>query len=616
MAVNKMIKFPYGISDFYRISTEGYFYIDRTNHIPLIERTGDQLLFLRPRRFGKSMLLSMLENYYNVARADEFERIFGPWAIGKNPTPLHNRYFILTWDFSTIATLGTAVEIAQGVHDHINAQIDGFMVDYEKFLPRPITIHPENALSSFSSLLAAVRQTPYKLYLLIDEYDNFANEVLMSSILTGQQRYEELVKGEGFFKTVFKAIKSAARGQGLERVFITGVSPLVMSDMSSGYNVAEDIHHLPEFVDLCGFHETEVNEILHQVGEICQFSAEKQAEILATMRIFYNGYRFHTSQVERIYNPTLTLYFCKALQRSCTYPDQMLDENLAMDRKRIGYVAQLGRADEIINGALNEAEPLRTRTFAQRFGVSDLMDSGQKGREFLASLLYYFGVLTLDGRSDLMEYILRVPNLVIRQLYAERLQELLLPDVHEREAAQDRVQIFFRTGNLQPLIEFVEQRLFAAYDNRDYIAANELTIKSAFLSLLFNDVLYFIDSETAIRRTYADLTLILRPDLRHRHDLHDFILEFKYLKLSDVKIDTPKAGAEKPSQRPLDGATARQMSHAELAALPEVQAQLAQARTQLQGYRRDLAVAYQGNLRLQTYAIVALGFDRLLCEAI
>ena len=230
--------------------------------------------------------------------------------------------------------------------------------------------------------------------------------------------------------------------------------------------------------------------------------------------------------------------------------------------------------------------------------------------------LYYFGVLTLVGRNDLMEYVLRIPNLVIRQLYAERLQELLLPDVHEREAALDRVRIFFRTGALLPLVDFIEARLFAAYDNRDYIAANELTIKTAFLSLLFNDTLYFVDSETAIRRTYADLTLILRPDLRHRQDLRDFILEFKYLKLGDVKIEVLKEGATEPTKQPLDGLTARQLSQEQLRALPEVQAQLAQARTQLQSYRRDLATAYQGRLRLQTYAIVALGFDRLVCEEV
>ena len=611
-----MIKFPYGMSDFYVISTEGYFYIDRTDRIPLIEEAGKQLLFLRPRRFGKSMLLSMLENYYDLARADQFEPIFGDLAIGKNPTPLHNCYFVLKWDFSNITTIGDAEDLAQRVYDHINAQIDGFVAHYEKYLARPITIHPQNALSSLASLLAAVSQTPYKLYLLIDEYDNFANEVLMSNRHEGQKRYEELVKGEGFLKTIFKALKSAAGGQGLDRVFITGVSPLVMSDMSSGYNVAEDIHLLPEFADLCGFHEHEVSAIVAQVSKVCQFSAEKEAEILATMRTFYNGYRFHTAQTAGLYNPTLTLYFCKALQRTCAYPQEMLDHNMALDHTRLAYIASLGGAEQLVLAALNEPEPLVTPRLMQRFGVSDLMSSSPKSNTYLSAILYYLGMLTLGGTTPLQAYILPIPNLVTRQLYLERLRELLLPDRRVDDEILRLTTAFFLRGDLQSLCEFVEQRLLTAFDNRDYLAANELTIKTAFLTLLFNDQVYIIDSETAIRRTYADLTLMLRPDLRQRQALRDFILEFKYLKLGDVKIDNPKADGEKPSQRPLDGLTARQMSQAELRALPEVQAQLAQARTQLQSYRRDLQVAYQGGLRLQTYAIVALGFDRLVWEEI
>jgi hypothetical protein len=300
-----MIKFPYGISDFHAISSAGYFYIDRTDRIPMLEAAGRQLLFLRPRRFGKSMLLSMLENYYDLARANEFEPLFGHLIIGKQPTPLHNHYFVMTWDFSVIVTSFSTEAMQQNVHDHINGQIDRFVAYYEKFLPRPIAIHPENALLSFASLLAAVSQTPYKLYLLIDEYDNFANEVLMSNLHTGRNRYEEMVMGEGFFKTIFKMIKSAARGQGLERVFITGVSPLVMSDMSSGYNVAENLYLLPEFADLCGFRDEEVVEVLTRVCDQCQFSPTQQAETLNLMRTFYDGYCFSLRRNERIYNPTL-----------------------------------------------------------------------------------------------------------------------------------------------------------------------------------------------------------------------------------------------------------------------------------------------------------------------
>lgn len=601
-----MIKFPYAISDFQRVSIGGYFYVDRTDRIPILENVGDQLLFLRPRRFGKSMLLSMLENYYDLARADQFEQIFGHLAVGKNPTPLHNRYFVMVWDFSTVETSGTELDLKRSLYSHINGTIEQFKVRYQDLLSYNILIEPNDALRSFQSVLAAVQTTPYKLYLLIDEYDNFANEVLMSSLDTGRKRYEEIVKGEGFLKTVFKAIKSASRGQGLERVFITGVSPVVMSDISSGYNVATNIYMRPEFDDLCGFTEAEVRHTLRQISEQCHFSEEKQNELAEMMHQFYNGYLFTIHSTERLYNSTLALYFFANLQRTCTYPDEMLDDNLAMDRARIGYLAQLGGAEAIVLGALNEKEPLVATTLAQRFGVTDVMSPGKKGKEFLASLLYYFGVLTLAGRNDLNEYILRVPNLVIRQLYAERLRELLLPDVEDREDVQDRVRILLRTGNVQPLCDFVEHRLFAAFDNRDYLTANELTLKSLFLSLLFNDRLYIVDSETAIQRGYADLTLMLRPDLRSRQELRDFIFEFKFIKLSDVKS----------GKSPLDGATARQLSAEELHALPAIQEQLRQATNQLKNYHHALQVVYGEGLRLDTFAIVALGFERVVWKKV
>lgn len=211
-------------------------------------------------------------------------------------------------------------------------------------------------------------------------------------------------------------------------------------------------------------------------------------------------------------------------------------------------------------------------------------------------MLYYLGVLTLDRRTALRKLVLRIPNLVVRELYVERLREILLPDVDDQETAQQAAEIFFVTGDLQPLCDFVERRLFLAYDNRDYLTANELTIKTAFLTLLFNDRLYMVDSETAIQRTYADITLIRRPDLRDEPGLLDLILEFKYVKLSEVN---------------LDGVAARQLSHTELLALPAIQTQLAAARTQLQGYQNALQQQYGAILRLRTYAVVALGFERV-----
>jgi hypothetical protein len=593
------MKFPYGISDFQRVITGGYFYVDRTGSIPQIEASGDQLLFLRPRRFGKSLLLSMLENYYDLGRAGDFEQTFGRLAIGAQPTPLHNRYFVLKLDFSTVQTFGDASHIAQLLYNHINTTIHFFASYYHAWLSVPIEINANDALASLQSLAAAVRQSDHRLYLLIDEYDNFANEVLMSSVRDGQRRYEELVKGEGVFKSFFKVIKSVSSGGGLERVFITGVSPVVMADISSGYNVAKNIYLRPEFNGLCGFTESEIADALQQVANGCHFDSDQSAAALTMMRTYYNGYRFHHAAAEPIYNPTLALYFLETLQDSCHYPDEMLDANLAMDRSRIAYIAQLGGAEQLVATILNETQPLVTATLAQRFGAADILSGDPKGVEYLAALLYYLGVLTLDGRTELNEYLLRIPNVVVRELYATRLRDLWLPSGIDQDAGRQAARTYFLSGDLQPVCDFIERKYFTIFDNRDYLSANELTIKTVFLTLLFNDKVYLVDSETAIQRTYADLTLMRRPDMLQNPQLADLLLEFKFVKLSEIG---------------LSGVALRETPLTDLRQLAPVQEKLQEARRQLQLYSSTLQAHYGPLLRLRTYAVVALGFDRLVWE--
>ncbi|WP_328985301.1 AAA family ATPase [Thiorhodovibrio winogradskyi] len=214
------MKFPYGTADFHKIITDGYYYADRTAHIRALETAGDQLLFLRPRRFGKTAWLTTLENYYDLARAGEFDALFGSLAIGREPTARRNSYFVLRWDFSMVDASGSLAEIRQALHNHINAQVADFGVRCGDRLRADLQSHPSDGLVAFRAAVSAARAQGHDLYLLIDEYDNFANELM-------QQRradYDALVSGEGLLKTVFKAVKSLASGSGIDRVFITGVS--------------------------------------------------------------------------------------------------------------------------------------------------------------------------------------------------------------------------------------------------------------------------------------------------------------------------------------------------------------------------------------------------------
>ena len=604
------IKFPYGIADFQKIREEGYLYIDRTDRIPLMEEAGGQLLFLRPRRFGKSLWLSTLENYYDLAKADRFEAIFGGLAVGRNPTPRRNGYYVMTWDFSAVDTQGDVDHIRRALYRHIDVCINRFLGRYPELDRIDLT---DDAIANFQALVSAIDKTDRKLYLLIDEYDNFANEAMVNRS-PGADRYRDLVSGEGVLRSLFKAVKSTARGQGLDRVFMTGVSPVVMSDISSGYNIIKTVSHQPEYNDLCGFTAGELSGILDRVAGECGLSRERTREAMETMRAFYNGYCFSARRLssepdDLIYNPTLAVYFLKELARYREYPERILDTNLAMDRNRIRFVAGLPHGERLVTRALaaNDADPERgilVERLADRFGVEDMLDiSGGSGNAvddtFLASLLYYLGVLTLGGRSERGELRLTIPNLAVRSLYAERLRDALLPEYEGREERRAAAIRLYAHADLEPLCDFIERRFFKAFDNRDLRWSNELTVKTAFLTLLFNDTFYIMDSETAIDRGYGDLILVLRPDMR-RYKLLDHLLEFKYLpwKVLGVK-----------------GGEGRKTSREALRKVPAVAERFEAAEAQLARYRKTLEEVYGERLRLHTHAVVCIGMERLVWQS-
>ena len=592
-----MINFPYGNSDFYALRTEGYLYLDRTHHIPLLEAAGKQLVFLRPRRFGKSLLLSTLANYYDLNRAGEFDTLFGDLVVGQNPTAEHSQYMVLRWDFSKVSAQGDTAAITRHLFDHINQTIKGFKGLYQQYLTVDIDILPDNGLASFESLANAVQNSGYPLYLLIDEYDNFANEVLMQT-RPNQQRYEDLVQSEGILKTLFKAIKANASEGKIGRVFITGVSPLVMSDMTSGYNVATHVYLESDFNALCGVTTSELSALVTAISEECQQSGDSVQTTMETMRQFYNGYRFcYDISQDKVYNPTLCFYYLRHFQKTCEAPPQILDGNLAMDANKIRYIANLPAGKAVIANILDEQQAVTLARLENQFGIEKLHDI-QTDPDYMVSLLYFFGVLTLTGRGMIGELVLGIPNLVIRGLYVDEIKRNALPDAGDRHSLHRLTDKFYQTADLQPLAEFMESKYFAVFNNRDYRWSNELTVKTAFLTLLFNDTYYIMDSEAALQRRYSDLTLIVRPNMR-QYALLDMVLEFKYLPLTALG---------------LSGEQVRAQRREESAALPAVQTAMQEARQQLQHYREVLEAKYREPQRLRCLAVVALGFERLVWE--
>ncbi|MBF0413164.1 MAG: AAA family ATPase [Desulfamplus sp.] len=615
------MKLPYGISDFRSIVLRSYYYCDRTDLIHELENSRFQL-FLRPRRFGKSLLLSMLENYYDVAKKNEFDAMFGHLKIGQNPTPLRNSFFILKWDFSCVDASGTLDNIRQSLYDHINYCIKEFILYYKDYGIPEITVEQNNALISIKSLTSAIHTMTLPVYLLIDEYDNFANEVMMSSIMK-TERYESLVQKEGILKTVFKNVKASSSNSIFDRVFITGVSPVVMSDLTSGYNIAENIYFEPEYNTLCGFTQDEVYKLVEQIVDE-RFdslsssdmtteslsnrateslsdkkieSSDKEKEInqaVELMRVYYNGYRFSLDADEKVYNPTLALYFLKQFDKSGKVPRNMFDDNLAMDEAKLIYISSISGGRQLIIDLMQEEHQALISEISRKFGIQRMLSDKTHDRAFLVSFLYYFGILTLSGQDQYGKLTLKVPNTVIKRLYVEHIHEMLIPEAMERDDGKSAAEKLFQNGEIDELCKFVEQRYFKVFHNRDYRWANELTVKTAFLTLLYNDILFIMDSEKEIDRRFADLTMIIRPDMR-KFQIFDVLVEFKFVSLST-------AG--------LTGEEAKALSVEELAIHPKISSAMDEAVKQVKDYAVILKGRYP-ELRLKSFAVVSLGFDRL-----
>ncbi|MBF0450294.1 MAG: AAA family ATPase [Candidatus Magnetomorum sp.] len=595
------MKFPYGISDFKEISTQGYFYCDRTHMIPVIEDAGKSILFLRPRRFGKSLVLSMLENYYDVLKKDQFDSIFGHLNIGKNPTPLHNQYFILKLDFSCIGAYGSTEQLQQFMMDHVNARIKEFILYYEDFISTKIDIHPTNAIASINSLLGVIKRYEMSIYLLIDEYDNFANELMLNKKTTDidDDAYSLFVKKDGPLKTLFKALKAGTGGNGFDRTFITGVSPVVMSDITSGYNIAKNKYLDHRFHHLCGFTTIEVKNCLEKIVADGEMDRSLVDTAYSLMKTYYNGYRFSVKAKDHLYNPTLCLYFLEEFRDHCECPRKMLDENLAVDDQKIVFISELPIGEKIIATLTQKNAILEISELKERFGLTELLKDISKDQQFIVSYLYYAGALTMVDENMSGKIDLKVPNLVMKSLYIDHLRQMQFPNPSIRDDGRLSAEKVYTQGDIQPLCEFVVNHYLNVLSNRDYLWANELTVKTAFLTLLYNDILYIMDSETEIDRRYTDLTMIIRPDKR-MFQIFDVLIEFKYVSLSDAK---------------LTGEAVKKIDQAALEHMACIKTSMTEAIRQVKHYSDALNKKYP-ELRLKSFAVVALGFDRICWKSV
>jgi Predicted AAA-ATPase len=598
-----MLEFPYGIADFQAIRRDGMVYVDRTSYFREVERLGRTLVFLRPRRFGKSLWLQTLATYYDLRYAGTFDQTFGGLDIRREPTPLANSYFILQWNFSLITPRGGIGDIAESLRRHVRSRAELFLADYQDHLPAASVRPDDSAAEILATLLGAVRRTGHPLYLLIDEYDNFVNEVMVRDVET----YKALFAADGPYKELMKAVKNAAEGLGLERVFVTGVSPVALNDLTSGFNTATDVSLEPFLAGLCGFSQTELRGLLGSVANERTLPPEEVDRLLDVMRVWYNGYRFGERAGDLVYNPTNVLYFLRELYLHGTLPRNLHDANLRTDQSKLVFLANTAAGTGLIEELTEGTGEIRIPRLLDAFSLDDMMKRIGKDRGAVASFLYYMGLLTSTEESGR----LRIPNLVVRKLFLDRLLEVFLPDPAASYEAREVALHFFEDGDLAPLLAFFEDELLPVLSNRDHGApprqsgqsgsgVNEMTLKALFLSILFDDQRFAVHSELEVEKGYADLCLLARPESRDPN-LFDILFELKLVRRKTLG----KKGRELSD---LDESALRE--------LPAVKAALIEARGQVERYRGAL-VRQRGTAgRVRGYAVVAVGLGRLLGEEV
>jgi hypothetical protein len=285
-------------------------------------------VFLRPRRFGKSLLCRMLECYYDINRQDDFERLFGHTYIGQHPTPLHNSFLVLHLDFSKVKPTGTLFDIEKRFELSCNLEMRTLVNRNSIWFNDNLNINvTDESSSNLQWLLSAILQEKDlpRLYVIIDEYDNFANQLITAH---KDRLYHELTADDSFLKTFFKTLKEGRKTGAIADVFITGVLPITIDDMASGYNIANFITLEPDFEEMSGFTSDEVHQLLDEIYHDYEIEPSTRPVVEAIIKNHYNGYRFVTPEGKPLYNPTLLMYFLKHLCRYKTIPKQLTDMNL------------------------------------------------------------------------------------------------------------------------------------------------------------------------------------------------------------------------------------------------------------------------------------------------
>ena len=516
-----MKKIIYGESNFKKVKINNdYLYIDKTNYIEKLENINESfLIFLRPRRFGKSLFLSTLQYYYDEKSAHEFDAIFNDTYIGQNPTPLKSSYRILFFEFSGINIDAGMEVIYEGFRDNIKYSIYRYFSNYgyESYREKLETIPTPTGLIKY--FFEIVKDD--SIYILIDEYDQFANAILAYSM----KDFLDIVGKGGFVRSFYEVLKSATQTGVVQKMFITGVTPITLDSLSSGFNIVSNISNEEIFNGMAGFNQEEVNYSLkNTIFQKCP--TLNQDELLEKLKVWYNGYLFNLKANEKIYNATLVNYFLSKYDYGrCEEPTKMLDSNVASDYKAIMKLFHIGNRE---NNYKVLEELIENNSI--RGSIKDRYDLNKEfTRDDFITLIYSMGFITLEEELFGGEYRFRIPNYVIKMLYFNYFAvEIKRRNNLTFDNDIKTLLVDLALGDEEPFKKQLNE-VIKMLSNRDHVGFSEKHFQVITLALLSFAEFYFIDSQPELNNKYPDILLIGRDP----RVPHNYLFELKWLKERD-----------------------------------------------------------------------------------
>ena len=513
-------RIPYGVSDFVDIIKRNQYYIDKTMYIPKLEEEADSLFFIRPRRFGKSLLLSMMCAYYDINQSDRFEELFGKLWIGSHPTPYRGKFQVLFLDFSKIG--GDIKDLKENFNNYCNIRLDNFIERYKRAY-RPEIVEKIKSASTVVDKLNMIdteaKDANMQLYLIIDEYDNFTNVVLNEH---GEKVYWALTHAKGFYREIFKMFKGM-----FTRIFMTGVSPVTLDDLTSGFNIGWHISTKPAFNQMLGFSTEDVREMFEYFKSAGKVRPDCDVEsVIAEMKPWYDNYCFSEDALRtqsRVFNCDMVLYYLRNYMETGESPRQMIDPNTKTDYNKMKKLLQLDKQDGNRKGVIYEiAEQGEIISNLETTFPAETLTNPK----MFVSLLFYYGMLTIKGTHG-SRLMLGIPNNNVRKQYYEYLLEQ-----YEEKASLDTNQLedyFYDMaydGKWHDALQFLADSYAKVSSVRDGIEA-ERNIQGFFMAYLNLNAYYMTAPELELNHGYCDFFLL--PDLTHYASKHCYILELKLI---------------------------------------------------------------------------------------